>query len=170
MHSFSKLFLVALPFTAVVDGGSYWYSHHRRTVARSQPVGKTYMIEDLYQGDDFFKDVPPIVFQLVSWLIVFHSFSDWTFEVGADPTGGNVIYQSQSDAQSKGLAYVNPCDNSLVLAVDSTSTVAAGGQRASCVKTVFIVSLSLIAVVASVLYLRRAMMAVSLSSTPPSCL
>lgn len=111
MHSFSKLFLVALPFTAIVDGGSYWYSHHRRTVARSQPVGKTYMIEDLYQGDDF--------------------FNDWTFEVGADPTGGNVIYQSQSDAQSKGLAYVNPCDNSLVLAVDSTSTVAAGGQRAS---------------------------------------
>lgn len=170
MHSFSKLFLAALPFTVMVDGGRYWYSHHRRTVARSQPIGKTYMIEDLYQGEDFFKDVLPIYFQFVSWLIVFYPSSDWTFEVGADPTGGNVIYQSQSDAQSKGLAYVNPCDNSLVLAVDSTSTVAAGGKRASCVKTVFIVSLSLITVAASVSYLRKATMAVFLSSTPPSCL
>ncbi|KAG1739023.1 glycoside hydrolase family 16 protein [Suillus lakei] len=113
MHSFSKVFLAALPFTALVDGNSYWHSRHRRT-ARRQPAGKTYMIEDFYQGQDFFKDV-----------------LDWTFVVGSDPTGGNVIYQSQSDAQSKGLAYVNACDNSLILAVDSTSTVAAGGRRAS---------------------------------------
>jgi hypothetical protein len=170
MHSFSKLFLAALPFTAMVDGGRYWYTRHRRTVARSQPIGKTYMIEDLYQGEDFFKDVPPIYFQLVSWLIVFHPFSDWSFFVGSDPTGGNVIFQSQSDAQSKGLAYVNPCDNSLVLAVDSTSTVSAGGRRASYVKTVHIASMNLITVAASVSCLRRATMAVSLSSTPPTCL
>jgi hypothetical protein len=95
----------------MVDGGRFWNPRHRRTAARSQPVGKTYMIEDFYQGEDF--------------------FNDWTFFVGKDPTGGNVIYQSQADAQSKGLAYVNACDNSLILAVDSTSTVPAGGQRAS---------------------------------------
>ncbi|KAG2128599.1 glycoside hydrolase family 16 protein [Suillus clintonianus] len=81
MHSFSKLFLATLSFTALVNANRH---------------------------------------------------CDWTFVVGSDPTGGNVIYQSQSDAQSKGLAYVNYCDNSLILAVDSTSTVAAGGKRASC--------------------------------------
>ncbi|KAG1803910.1 uncharacterized protein HD556DRAFT_1484526 [Suillus plorans] len=56
---------------------------------------------------------------------------DWIFAIGPNPTGGNVIYQGQSDAQAKRLAYVDDCDNSFILAVDSTSTVAAGGQHAS---------------------------------------
>jgi hypothetical protein len=67
-----------------------------------------------------------------------HPSSEWDFFTGTDPTGGNVNYQSKSDAQSKGLAYVNDCDNSTVLAVDSTSTVASGGKRDSCVVLVFI--------------------------------
>jgi hypothetical protein len=67
-----------------------------------------------------------------------HPYSQWDFFTGTDPTGGNVNYQSKTDAQSKGLAYVNDCDNSTVLAVDSTSTVASGGQRDSCVVLVFI--------------------------------
>lgn len=49
---------------------------------------------------------------------------------GADPTGGNVNFLSMTDATSKGLAYVNT-NNALVLAVDSTSTVSAGGYRNS---------------------------------------
>ncbi|KAG1880544.1 glycoside hydrolase family 16 protein [Suillus tomentosus] len=117
MHSLPNSFLVAFSFTVLVDGSHYWSSPRHRTVAHRQLSGETYMIQDFYQGEDFFKDVPPIY--------------DWTFDVGSDPTHGNVIYQSQSDAQSKGLAYINDSNNSLILAVDSTSTVAPGGQRAS---------------------------------------
>ncbi|KAG2103154.1 glycoside hydrolase family 16 protein [Suillus discolor] len=117
MHSLPKLFLAAFSFTVLVDGSHHWYSHHYRTAAHRQLIGKTYMIQDFYRGEDFFKDVSPIY--------------DWIFAIGSDPTGGNVIYQGQSDAQSKRLAYVDDCDNSFILAVDSTSTVAAGGQRAS---------------------------------------
>ncbi|KAG1725741.1 glycoside hydrolase family 16 protein [Suillus lakei] len=58
-------------------------------------------------------------------------FNDWDFFTGSDPTGGNVNYQNKSAAQSKGLAYVNYSDYSTVFAVDSTSTVAAGGNRDS---------------------------------------
>jgi hypothetical protein len=71
--------------------------------------------------------------------MIFHLSSDWDFYTGSDPTGGNVNYQNKSAAQSKGLAYVNDSDYSTVLAVDSTSTVAAGGDRDSCVTTVFTV-------------------------------
>ncbi|KAG2088388.1 uncharacterized protein F5147DRAFT_658725 [Suillus discolor] len=117
MHSLPKLFLAALSFTVLVDGSHHWYSYHYRTAAHKQLIGKTYMIQDFYRGGDFFKDVSLIY--------------DWIFAIGPDPTGGNVIYQGQSDAQSKRLAYVDDCDNSFILAVDSTSTVAAGGQRAS---------------------------------------
>ncbi|KAG1812963.1 glycoside hydrolase family 16 protein [Suillus subaureus] len=67
--------------------------------------------EDFYQGKAF--------------------FNDWDFYTGSDPTGGNVIYQNKSAAESKKLAYINSSDYSTVLAVDSTSTVAAGGDRDS---------------------------------------
>ncbi|KAI6130146.1 glycoside hydrolase family 16 protein [Pisolithus croceorrhizus] len=67
-------------------------------------TNKTYTIQDFYQAEDF--------------------FNEWTFFTGADPTGGN-------DAVSQGLAYVDDCDNSTVLAVDSTSSVPAGGNRPS---------------------------------------
>ncbi|KAG0709420.1 glycoside hydrolase family 16 protein [Suillus ampliporus] len=112
MHTFSKLFLAALSLTTLVGAHqSRSHSRHRRTTVRRQSTNKTYTIQDLYQGEDF--------------------FNDWDFFTGVDPTGGNVAYQSKSNAQSKGLAYVDDCDNSTVLAVDSTSTVAAGGQRDS---------------------------------------
>lgn len=117
MHSLYKVCLATLPLTILV--GARQYSPLRRA--------KTYSIQDYYEGDDF--------------------FNDWDFYTGSDPSGGNVIYQSKSDAQSKGLAYVNgtsDSDNdndngdtdstsssssSIVLAIDSTSTVAAGGKR-----------------------------------------
>ncbi|KAG2157675.1 glycoside hydrolase family 16 protein [Suillus bovinus] len=127
MDCFYKLFLAALLCIVLVDVGRYWYLHHHHTTAL---IDKTYVIQDFYQGNDFFKNVPPVYFQLFLSANCLPPSSDWIFAVGPDPTGGNVIYQSQSDAQSKGLAYVND-NNSLILAVDSTSTVAAGGQRAS---------------------------------------
>ncbi|KAG2757153.1 glycoside hydrolase family 16 protein [Suillus brevipes Sb2] len=113
MHALSKLFLAALSLTTLVGAHrqSRAHSRHRRTPVRRQSSNKTYTIQDLYQGEDF--------------------MNQWDFFTGTDPTGGNVNYQSKTDAQSKGLAYVNSCDNSTVLAVDSTSTVASGGQRDS---------------------------------------
>lgn len=56
---------------------------------------------------------------------------EWSFFTGADPTNGNVNYLSMLDATAQGLAYVDDCGNSTVLAVDSTSTVAVGGYRNS---------------------------------------
>ena len=47
-----------------------------------------------------------------------------------DPTNGNVNYLSQEDAFAQGLAYVQD-DNTVVLTVDSTSTVPVGGKRNS---------------------------------------
>ena len=55
---------------------------------------------------------------------------DWSFFTGADPTNGNVNYLDMQDAMNAGLAYVDS-DNSFVLAVDSTSYVAPGGNRNS---------------------------------------
>ncbi|KAG2112961.1 glycoside hydrolase family 16 protein [Suillus discolor] len=119
-----RVCLAMLPLTILVGARQYSPSRYSRTTA--------YSVKDYYQGNDF--------------------FDDWDFYTGSDPTGGNVIYQSKSDAQSKGLAYVNgDSDNdngndndkgdtdsyssssssssSIVLAIDSTSTVAAGGDR-----------------------------------------
>lgn len=56
---------------------------------------------------------------------------EWSFFTGADPTNGNVNYLSMENATAQGLAYVDDCDNTTVLAVDSTSNVPAGGQRNS---------------------------------------
>lgn len=55
--------------------------------------------------------------------------SEWSFFTGTDPTNGNVNYLSMQDATSQGLAYVD--SNTIVLAVDSWSTVPAGGNRNS---------------------------------------
>jgi hypothetical protein len=66
MHTFSKLLLAALPFTTLVGAYHHDHSgsrrHHRATSARSISLStnKTYLIQDLYQGEDFFKYVPPI--------------------------------------------------------------------------------------------------------------
>jgi hypothetical protein len=57
--TFSKLFLAALPFAALIDGDYYWQSRYRRTTAHGQLFGKTYAIKYFYQ-EDFFKDVPPV--------------------------------------------------------------------------------------------------------------
>jgi hypothetical protein len=58
--------------------------------------------------------------------------SEWDFFTEADPTHGNVNYQSKADATAKHLAYVE-LDGTTVLAVDDTSDVAVGGNRDSSV-------------------------------------
>lgn len=78
-------------------------------VTGRQAAAQTYEVQDLYQGQDF--------------------FNDWVFYTGSDPTGGNVIYQNKTAAQAQGLAYVS--GSTTVLAVDSTSSVPAGGDRNS---------------------------------------
>ncbi|KAG1834110.1 glycoside hydrolase family 16 protein [Suillus variegatus] len=106
MRSFHRLFLAAFPLITLVGARSY--SRHRPISVGRRSTDGTYTIQDYYQGEDF--------------------FNDWDFYTGSDPTGGNVVYQNKSAAQSERLAYVNS-DGTTVLAVDSTSTVAAGGDR-----------------------------------------
>lgn len=55
--------------------------------------------------------------------------SQWDFFIGLDPTHGSVNYQSQSDAQSKALAYLD--GETVVLAVDNTTTLQSGQNRDS---------------------------------------
>ncbi|KAG2051033.1 hypothetical protein BDR06DRAFT_1062497 [Suillus hirtellus] len=118
MYSLSKFFLAALSFTILVDGSHHWYSHHHPTAAHRQLIGKTYMIQDFYRGEDFFKDVSPISFQLVSWLIVFCHLV-----TGFSPLARTPLVEMSSTKASR---MRGPRD-----LLDSTSTVPAGGQRAS---------------------------------------
>ncbi|KAG1803909.1 glycoside hydrolase family 16 protein [Suillus plorans] len=113
MYTLCKLFLAALSLTTLVGAHhpSHAHSRHGRTAGHRQSTNKIYTFQDFYQGEDF--------------------INDWDFFTGSDPTSGNVNYQSKLEAQSKGLAYVNDCDNSTVLAVDSTSAVAPGSNRDS---------------------------------------
>lgn len=55
-------------------------------------------------------------------------YSDWDFFTDADPTHGNVIYESKQNATD--LAYVQP-DGTAVLKVDNVTNVAPGGNRRS---------------------------------------
>lgn len=80
MHTLSKLFLAALSLTTLVGARhqSRAHSRHLRTAVRGRSTNKTYTIQDFYQGEDF--------------------INNWDFFTGSDPTGGNVNYQSKSDA------------------------------------------------------------------------
>ncbi|KAI6096989.1 glycoside hydrolase family 16 protein [Pisolithus croceorrhizus] len=106
MHGLYTVLVAAVYFGTLADPATILVA---RTTQYS--TNKTYTIQDFYQAEDF--------------------FNEWTFFTGADPTGGNVAYQAMQDAVSQGLAYVDDCDNSTVLAVDSTSSVPAGGNRPS---------------------------------------
>ncbi|EGN96843.1 glycoside hydrolase family 16 protein [Serpula lacrymans var. lacrymans S7.3] len=112
MYTLLAIIATALPLASLTGAhqGSSW-ARHRKLARTATNSTKTYAIQDFYQGEDF--------------------FNEWYFFTGADPTSGNVNYQSQSDAQSKGLAYVNSSDNSTVLRVDSWSSVQSGGNRDS---------------------------------------
>ncbi|KAF8141503.1 glycoside hydrolase family 16 protein [Boletus edulis] len=111
MHALFLNLLATIPFGTQLAGAHRTTSRSRhRSVARNY-VNKTYELQDFYQAEDFFEE--------------------WSFFTSADPTGGNVNYLSMQDATSQGIAYVDDCDNSTVLAVDSTSTVPVGGNRNS---------------------------------------
>jgi len=110
MHALFVSLLATIPFGTLVGAHRTMSRSRHRNVAR-QSTNKTYVLEDFYQADAF--------------------FSQWTFFTGPDPTSGNVDYLSMENATSQGLAYVDDCDNSTVLAVDSTSAVPAGGNRNS---------------------------------------
>jgi len=68
----------------------------------------TYKLQDKHQGQTF--------------------FDGWNFFADADPTHGNVIYQSKENA--KDLAYVQS-DGTAVMKVDNVTQVAPGGNRRS---------------------------------------
>ncbi|KAF8553594.1 glycoside hydrolase family 16 protein [Imleria badia] len=110
MHALLLSLLATLPLGTLVGAHRTSSRSRHRNVAR-QNANKTYVLEDLYQAEDF--------------------FTKWSFFTGTDPTNGNVNYLSMQDATSQNLAYVDDCDNATVLAVDSTSNVPVGGNRNS---------------------------------------
>ncbi|KAH9951206.1 concanavalin A-like lectin/glucanase domain-containing protein [Amylocystis lapponica] len=109
MHATLSAVVLALPLAALgnlhQDGA---FRRHHQDVAHARRT--QYTLKDHYKADDFF---------------------GWNFFDQSDPTGGNVQYVSLKDAQNGGLAYVDSCDNSTVLAVDDKSSVASGGARKS---------------------------------------
>jgi len=118
-----QLLIAAVSLLPVIQGVLAGHAHSlhtkrsasvHRTRANSSSVhharGTSYNLVDLYQGQSF--------------------FDGWDFFTDADPTNGLVDYVSQSEATSAGLAYVQS-DNTVVLAVDDTSTVPVGGNRKS---------------------------------------
>ena len=71
---------------------------------------RNFQLVDNYQGQSF--------------------FDGWDFFTDPDPTHGNVVYVSQDQATSAGLAYVQE-DNTVVMAVDSYSQLPLGQNRNS---------------------------------------
>jgi len=112
MHALSLSLLALIPLGTLAGAHRHVSRSRHHDVARRANYGnKTYKIQDFYQAEDF--------------------FTEWTFFNSPDPTDGNVNYLDMQSATSQGLAYVDDCDNSTVLAVDSKSTVPAGGNRNS---------------------------------------
>ncbi|KAH8110781.1 glycoside hydrolase family 16 protein [Phellopilus nigrolimitatus] len=105
MH-FSTL-LAALPLAALAVNALH-IDGRRTHSKRFQNRATQYSLKDFHQGTSF--------------------FDGFDFFTGADPTNGLVQYVSQDDG--KDLAYVQS-DNTTVMKVDNTATVAAGGNRRS---------------------------------------
>ncbi|KAG2136319.1 glycoside hydrolase family 16 protein [Suillus cothurnatus] len=98
MHALSKLLLAALSLTTLVGA-----RHQSRVHSRNRrDAVRRQSTNKTYTVQDFYQGED--------------FFNNWDF------------FTCKSNAQSKGLAYVNDCDNSTVLAVDSTSTVACRRQ------------------------------------------
>lgn len=58
------------------------------------------------------------------------ALSGWDFFTSSDPTNGLVNFQSEANATSKGLAYVQD-DDTVVIAVDHSTTLPSGTNRDS---------------------------------------
>ncbi|KAI0923413.1 hypothetical protein AcV5_008972 [Taiwanofungus camphoratus] len=113
MHSALAALLLALPLSAFAGPHQEGVLRRRHAEVAHSPAymrrQASYNLVNKYVGEDFL---------------------DWNFYTDSDPTHGNVAYQSQQDATNAGLATVD-CNNVTTLAVDSTSSVAVGGQRKS---------------------------------------
>ncbi|KAJ7255488.1 glycoside hydrolase family 16 protein [Mycena haematopus] len=109
MPAFFALVVFALPLVAFAAPHSDIRRHPNIHQNASLEARTTYTLKDHYTGQDFLK---------------------WNFFTGADPTHGTVNFLSQSEAQSKKLAYVQN-DGTTILAVDSTSKLSAGQARDS---------------------------------------
>ncbi|RDB23668.1 hypothetical protein Hypma_008985 [Hypsizygus marmoreus] len=112
----TTLLLISLSFGAVAGNTHSASSMVRhRAHARAQGCTKSnftrsFTLTDMYQGEGF--------------------LNGWNFFTGADPTHGNVKYQSKSNAIAKRLAFVQD-DGTTVLAVDDKTTLPVGGKRDS---------------------------------------
>jgi len=108
MHLLPLLSVATLPVASLarmhIHRNPESHSSRHHNVQRAT----TYKLQDKYQGQTF--------------------FDGWDFFTDADPTHGNVIYESQENA--KDLAYVQP-DGTAVLKVDNVTNVAPGGNRRS---------------------------------------
>lgn len=108
MHLSSLLLAAALPVASLarmhIHRSPQFYGSRHYNVARNNKFNLT----DHFQGQTF--------------------FDGWDFFTDADPTHGNVIYESQQNAQD--LAYVQ-ADGTAVLRVDNATNVAPGGNRRS---------------------------------------
>jgi hypothetical protein len=113
MPGLFTLFLLALPLAGHA-GSSFSGLRPRhpesRPAQRRNNGGRSFKLVDLYQGATF--------------------FDGWEFFSSPDPTHGNVNYLNAGDAFSKGLAFVQQ-DNTTVLAVDDTTFLPEGANRDS---------------------------------------
>ncbi|KAJ8094593.1 hypothetical protein PM082_010599 [Marasmius tenuissimus] len=112
--SFLTLLLIPLVCLAIrsdghsFDAPSFRRNHHRSQSSRRNNV--KYCLQDKYCGEDI--------------------LNSWNFFAAPDPTHGMVDYQNKDNAIKKGLAYVQS-DGTTVLAVDNTTWLAPGANRAS---------------------------------------
>ncbi|KAF5350269.1 hypothetical protein D9758_007777 [Tetrapyrgos nigripes] len=106
-----SFFLLSLPILSLAGSHSSWSIRRRHQAKHALKARNTdYTLEDHYSGQDF--------------------LDQWNFFDRADPTHGNVDYQSKADAVKKGLAYVQD-DGTAVLRVDNTTHLSPGQNRAS---------------------------------------
>jgi len=115
MHRLTTSLFLALPLTALAGlphQGSLRRRHynHLQDVAYLNRRDVTYEQVDEYNATNF--------------------IDKFDFFTASDPTHGLVDFVSQSEAQSAGLAYVQS-DNTIVLAVDSTTQLALNEPRKS---------------------------------------
>ncbi|KAF9258941.1 glycoside hydrolase family 16 protein [Marasmius fiardii PR-910] len=112
--TFLILSLFSLPFLCLAghrrsfdSTSSFRRNHHG---SQTKPRNIKYALQDKYCGEDI--------------------INQWNFFSEPDPTHGMVDYQNREDAIKKGLAYVQK-DGTTVLAVDNTSNLPPGKNRAS---------------------------------------
>jgi len=108
MQLLTLVLITLLPVASLARSHGYLSRQHHGSRRHNVARDTTYKLQTSYKGSTF--------------------FDSWDFFTGADPTHGNVQYESQDDA--KDLAYVQS-DGVAVIKVDNQSVVAPGGNRRS---------------------------------------